>query len=68
MKNLTRSLYLADKSKLVSGDTVISNVGTSIIKEIKNGGCIGEYISTKTHWLSGATLYTTDINKSHSVK
>lgn len=60
-------IFLADKTKLSIGDTVISNVGIAIITDIKNGGCIGEYIASAKYWLSHATLYTTDINKSHTI-
>lgn len=65
MKKTNQPIYLADKSKLAQGDIVISNVGISIIEDIKNGGCIDEMIASKNHWLSNATLFTTDISKSH---
>ena len=55
---------LADKSLLEVGDKVADKEGKShIITEIKNGRAIGEYIASKDHWLSNATLFTTDSNK-----
>lgn len=53
-----KKLILADKSTLKAGDIVYTIKGNKqIITEIKNGGAIGEYIASKTHWLSNATLF-----------
>lgn len=68
MKNT--NLYLADKSKLIVGDKVACDNGIMTITQIENGGCIGESITgkkeltNKTYWLSNATLFTSDKNKS----
>ena len=59
-----KTYKLANKSLLKIGDMVkdIRNK-THIITEIKNGGAVHEYISSKKYWLSNATLFTTDSNK-----
>lgn len=53
-----KKLILADKSTLKVGDTIYTIRGNKqTITEIKNGGAIGEYIASATHWLSNATLF-----------
>lgn len=58
------TLLLADKSRLVIGDTIYCNSGKHTITLIENGGKVGERIQSITHYLSNATLFTTDILKS----
>ncbi len=55
--------YLADKSKLSVGNTVLHENKLHIITAIEKGGCVGESIESKDWWLSNATLFTNDKNK-----